>query len=530
MQNKVSFKFLTQPVAGLAWLTAVIMAFPPASLAQKQPISQLKQNTQTTPVLPIIPRTPVPLETPVTPRTRVAPATPVAPTIPTSTTASSSFVERTYTLGGGDRIKINVFEVPEYTGEYAIPPGGAVNLPLIGSVTIEGLSTEQAADLISQKYSRYLKRPLISVNLLAPRPINVYVAGEVTKPGAFTLSLSGGAGNDPGVQYPTVLSALTIAQGVLASADITKVELRRKIGRGADQVAILNLQELIRTGRVPQDITLRDGDTIFVPQATSVNLAEARNLAAASFAADPTKPRRVAVIGEVYRPGSYLVAEGTAEVGTANNTTGTPAATSQPTLMRALQLSGGITPQADVRNIKVRRPTRSGQEQLISVNLWSLIQSGDINQDVIVQDGDTIIIPTTTNVSPAEATQLATTTLSPARIQVNVVGEVKKPGTVDLQPNSSLNQALLVAGGFNDARASRKAVDLIRLNPDGSVTKRIVKVDLKAGLNEQTNPILRNNDVVIVSRSGIAKTGDAFGALFNPIGTAVGFFRALFGY
>ena len=43
----------------------------------------------------------------------------------------------TYTLGGGDRIRVNVFEVPEYSGEYVIPPGGAVNLPLIGSVAVQ---------------------------------------------------------------------------------------------------------------------------------------------------------------------------------------------------------------------------------------------------------------------------------------------------------------------------------------------------------------------------------------------------------
>jgi polysaccharide export outer membrane protein len=135
-----------------------------------------------------------------------------------------------------------------------------------------------------------------------------------------------------------------------------------------------------------------------------------------------------------------------------------------------------------------------------------------------VQDGDTIVIPTATEINPAEATQLATTTLSPTRIQVGVVGEVKKPGLTDVQPNSSLNQAILAAGGFNDARASSSAVDLIRLNPNGSVTKRIVKVDFSAGINEQTNPILRNNDVVVVNRSGSAKTGDTINTITGPLG------------
>ena len=67
-------------------------------------------------------------------------------------------------------------------------------------------------------------------------------------------------------------------------------------------------------------------------------------------------------------------------------------------------------------------------------------------------------------------------------------------------------------------------------SPDGSVTKREVKVDIKQGINEQTNPILRNNDNVIVNRSGIAKVDDTVGAFFNPFGTVLGIFRSLFGF
>lgn len=335
----------------------------------------------------------------------------------------------------------------------------------------------------------------------------------MSRPGAYSIGLQGGAGNDPGVQYPTVLAAITTAQGVLSNADITQVQLRRKLGRtGREQIVTINLKELIRTGRISQDITLRDGDTIVVPTAARLDLAEARNLSAANFAADPTRPRTVAVVGEVNRPGSYLVTQG-ADGGN----TGTAGAISgQPTVTRALQLAGGITPQADIRNVKIRRQTRAGGEQIIDINLWQLLQSGDVNQDTILQDGDTIFFPTATEINSADATVLANTTLSPATIQVGVVGEVKRPGPVDIKPNSSLNQALLAAGGFNDARASSSAVDLVRLNPDGSVSKRKVKVNFAAGINPQTNPILRNNDVVVVYRSGAAKASDTIGTVISP--------------
>ncbi|OUL35336.1 polysaccharide export protein [Nostoc sp. T09] len=495
MLNTGLLKILTQSSLGVVLLTAVNIAAPSASLAQRQPVS--------------------PNRRPVLPNTQL--------TTPTTTTPVGTNIDTNYTLGGGDLIRVNVFEVPEYTGEYQIPPGGSINLPLIGSVSVLGLTTEQAADDIAQRYARFLKRPLISVNLLSPRPINVFVAGEVTRPGAYTLSLQGGAGNNPGVQYPTVLAALTTAQGVTLAADVTQVQLRRKLGRSGEQTISLNLKELIQTGRIGPDITLRDGDTIVVPTATTFNVAEARNLFAANFASDPTKPRTVAIIGEVNRPGSYLVSAGSTD-GQGGGTVGS----GLPTLTRAIQLAGGITPQADIRSLKLRRPTRIGTEQTIDVNLWQLLQSGDANQDVIVQDGDTIVIPTATEINPAEATQLATTTLSPTSIQVGVVGEVKKPGTVEIRPNSSLNQALLAAGGFNDARAKSGAVDLIRLNPNGSVTKRVVQVDFSQGINEKTNPILRNNDVVVVSRNGTARTGDALGVLFNPIGSVFGILRTIF--
>ncbi|MHC5615694.1 MAG: polysaccharide biosynthesis/export family protein [Nostoc sp.] len=478
MLNTSLFKFLTQPVVGVALLSAVNVAVPCVSLAQGQP---LPPTTQT-------PSTPTQLDT-------------------------------NYSLGGGDLIRVNVFEVPEYTGEYQVPPGGAINLPLIGSVSVLGLTAEQASDEIARRYSRFLKRPLISVNLLSPRPINIFVAGEVTRPGAYTLSLSGGAGNNPGVQYPTILAALTTAQGVTLAADVTQVQLRRKIGRSSEQAVTINLKDLIQTGRLTQDITLRDGDTIVVPTATNFNVAESRNIFAANFAASQTTPRTVTIIGEVNRPGSYLVTTGNTDAqGGATPNSGTATPTGLPNVTRVIQLAGGITAQADVRNLKLRRPTRTGSEQAININLWQLLQSGDANQDIIVQDGDTIVIPTATEINPAEATQLATTTLSPTFIQVGVVGEVKKPGLTQVQPNSSLNQAILAAGGFNDARASSKAVDLIRLNPNGSVTKRIVKMDFSAGINEQTNPILRNNDVVVVNRSGAASFGDTVGTVTGPLG------------
>lgn len=485
MISKIS-KSITQPVAGLTLLALMAVAYPFPTQAQ----------------LPS--------------SVRLAQATPPNP--------PSVQPEIDYTLGGGDRIRITVFEIPEYTGEYQIPPGGALYLPLIGGVSVRGLTQEQAAETISAKYSRFLKRPIVTVSLVAPRPVNVVVSGEVNRPGSYSAGLVAGGGDNPGVQYPTVLGAITLAEGVTLAADIRQVQLRRRQGLGPEQVTNLDLTQLVQTGTLPQDITLRDGDTIFVPRANDVNLAEVRQFSTASFAADPTKPRTVTVVGEVNRPGSYVVVggAGTTEEDVARNSN---AGGGLPTVTRAIQLAGGITSLANIRTIQIRRPTKTGAEQSVNINLWQLLENGDTSQDTIVQDGDTIIIPTATDLNPAEATQLADANFSPATIQVSVVGEVKTPGVVNLPPNTPLNQALLSAGGFNNSRARRRDVALVRLNPDGTVTKRSVPIDLAKGIGEQNNPILRDNDIVVVNRSGLARIGDSLGTALSPITGVLTIFR-----
>jgi polysaccharide export outer membrane protein len=95
-------------------------------------------------------------------------------------------------------------------------------------------------------------------------------------------------------------------------------------------------------------------------------------------------------------------------------------------------------------------------------------------------------------------------------------------------PNTPLNQAILAAGGFN-VRARKRSVELIRLNPNGTVEKRAIEVDLAQGINSQGNPTLRNNDVVVVKRTAIASIGDTLGTVLNPLGSFVNLLR-LFGF
>ncbi|MBD2043023.1 polysaccharide biosynthesis/export family protein [Microcoleus sp. FACHB-672] len=418
-----------------------------------------------------------------------------------------------YKLGGGDRILIEIVEVPELSGEYEILSDGSVVLRLAGSVDVRGMTLEQAAAAITAKYESVLNEPVISVTLSAIRPLNVGVTGEVTRPGIYSLNLIPGVGVRPGVQYPTVTQAIEKAGGITQAANIREVQVRRPQRSGPDRIININLWEMLQGGDYSRDMILQDGDAIFIPSSTSTNLAEARQIATASFSQQSEQPRTVTVVGEVYTPGSYVVIGGNTTLDLRNQ--------GLPTVTRAIQLAGGIKPLADIRQVQLRRPTKAGGEQVINVNLWQLLQTGDTTQDTIVQDGDTIIIPTVTEVNPAEAADLATANFSPTAIRVYVVGEVRVGGAgsvLQVPANTTLNQALLSGGfGYDNPRARRDSVKLIRLNPDGTVAEREVSVDLTQGINDQTNPLLRNNDIIVIERNRMTAFSDRLGSAIDPI-------------
>lgn len=326
---------------------------------------------------------------------------------------SPSPSESGYTLGAGDLVKVDIFDAPEIVLEprYSVLLDGTVNLPWVGSIKVDGLTLGQTADLLTQRYGRFIRNPIITVSIIAPRPLKIGVIGEVNRPGSYIISVI------------------------------------------SNESSIASLSQ--RTG-----------------------------------------------------------SEGGSQ---------------WPTVSKAVQTAGGITQMANVRQIQVRRPNlRTGEVETINVDLWKFLKEGDLAQDLILRDGDTIAIPTATALDAAEVTQVAISNFSPENIRVNVVGEVENPGTVTVRPNTTLNQAILTAGSFKNKRADRKKVELIRLNPNGTVSRRTIAVDLSKGLNDENNPALRDNDVIVVRRNTITDVVDTLGVILTPLTSGVfGILRTL---
>ena len=436
---------------------------------------------------------------------------------------NSAYSETDYTLGPGDQIRLDIFQVEEYSGEYPVLVDGSISLPLVGKLPVTGLTLSEASDLVAGKYAVYLKRPVVTVGLLAPRPLRIGVAGEVDNPGSYEVALDGGR-----AKFPSVTNLIEQAGGITTLANVRNVQVTRTI-KGRQMVFNSDLWSLLTQGRLNQDISLRDGDTIFIPTAEEINPAEITRLSEASFGLQTDKPIKVALVGEVYRPGSYTVQP---EQISRNNNNANVAGRGKedslpPRLTQAVGLAGGVKPLANVRKVEVRRKAWDGTEKVIDVDLWALVQSGDTNNDLILQKGDTISVPQAEKLTAEETERLAGTNLSPAAIRINVVGEVASPGTVEVPPNTPLNQGILAAGGFNNRRAKKASVELVRLNLDGTVSKREIKVDFANNVDEEKNPVLRQNDVIVVKRSGAATIGDAVGTILSPITAPLSLLRFL---
>lgn len=429
--------------------------------------------------------------------------------------------ETGYSLGAGDRLRVDIFQVADFSREYLVLVDGTVSFPLIGTIQVTGLSTSQLAELLTQRYAAFIKRPVITVGLLIPRPLRIAIAGEVNTPGSYTLPI------EQGQKFPAVTDIIEKAGGLRATADVAKVQVRRTF-QGKEQVVTLNLWQLYYKGDQSQNITLRDGDGIVVPTASEINAFNVSQLADANFGISANQEINVAIIGEVYRPGTYKLAPDQSYTASARR--------QPPTITRALQTAGGIRPLADVRKIQVRRLTRSGEVQVMAVDLWSLLQQGGIQQDLVLAAGDTVIVPTAQDLPPEESQILAVASFAPPKIRVTVTGEVLRPGTMELPPNVPLNQALAAAGSFNEQRADQGSVELVRLNPNGTVSKREVPIDFAQGVGETNNPSLRDQDIIIVRRNGLTATTDFLSNLFSPLGvilspasSSAGFVRTVTG-
>jgi polysaccharide biosynthesis/export protein len=211
-------------------------------------------------------------------------------------------------IGAGDTVRISAFRYPELTTETRVSEQGVVQMPLLGALTVQGLTPEKAAALIAEKLKagNYLLDPQINVAVVQARSRQVSVLGHVARPGRYTLEGSSAKLSD----------VVAMAGGLVPTASDVLVVKRAREGRS--ETLNVDLGAIIRGSREVQDIELASGDSVFVPKAPVVY-----------------------VYGEVTHGGSYRLEPGM-------------------TVMQALSLAGGVTPRGSEKTAKLRRKRADG--------------------------------------------------------------------------------------------------------------------------------------------------------------------------
>jgi polysaccharide biosynthesis/export protein len=210
---------------------------------------------------------------------------------------------------------------------------------------------------------------------------------------------------------------------------------------------------------------------------------------------------RISVSGEVLRPGPYSVNSNE----DSNQVLNTNQNSSFITLSDALVLAGGIKPSANLQNITIRRRNASGQMlEPLQVNLWRVVQEGDLAADPVLLDGDEIFIPALV-VGSIDQRLLLSSTLAPTQITVQVAGEVNDPGQINISPTSNVSQAVAAAGGFTD-KANRRSIELLRMGADGQLTQQTFE------FGEASEPLM-SGDLIVVRKQGTDSLLDFLGRL-----------------
>lgn len=159
-----------------------------------------------------------------------------------------------YTLHVGDVVDLSYRLTPEYNQSVTIQPDGYASLNVAGDVHLEGLTLDEAHDLIIKKDSERLNDPELNLILSSFQRPYVIVGGEVLQPGRIDLR-----------ENMTAMQAVMMAGGFKLSAKDTKIVVFRHINADMGEVRELNLHNINKTAKLEQDMVLQPGDMLLVP-------------------------------------------------------------------------------------------------------------------------------------------------------------------------------------------------------------------------------------------------------------------------
>ena len=241
---------------------------------------------------------------------------------------------KNYQLAADDELLINITGYSEAEYRLKISPEGIIRIPVAGSISLSGLTIEQAKKVISQRLANTLYSDIktgqtsVDVNLGSIRSIKVTIIGEALSPGTYTLPSLASAYN-----------ALYACGGPNENGSFRNIQ----VIRNNSTVASIDVYDYLINGSKKNDIRLLDQDVI------KIN----------------TYDIRIELKGEIKKPSLYDVAKG-------------------ESLAKIIRYAGGFTDNAYTSRINVFRNTTTDR-QVSTVSLAQL-------ESVFPQRGDSYVI------------------------------------------------------------------------------------------------------------------------------------------
>ncbi len=158
-----------------------------------------------------------------------------------------------YILGVGDKIEISVYRHDDLRKALTIDPSGMAMFPLIGDLQLAGKSLNALRDEMTDRLSKYVVNPEVSITVTSIQSRKTLVLGEVRSPGSFVLDTD-----------LTVLDMISKAGGTTNDANLERVLLVRRNGNKATGVP-LNLESAIAGEDLSANVPMQNGDIVVVP-------------------------------------------------------------------------------------------------------------------------------------------------------------------------------------------------------------------------------------------------------------------------
>lgn len=171
------------------------------------------------------------------------------------TVTTSEIKTKTYKINPGDIIEINVWKEEGMVQEVLVRPDGGISFPLVGDLTVQGLSLVDVEAAVTQKLSKYLADPVVTVSAKQLLGNKIYVIGQVNKPGEYVVN-----------RYVDVMQVLSMAGGMTPFAGVNNIIILRRDTNGKQQAIEFEYGELEDGDELEQNIMLQAGDVVVVPK------------------------------------------------------------------------------------------------------------------------------------------------------------------------------------------------------------------------------------------------------------------------